>query len=331
MEDKIKKINSGYALDYDEAVSHFQNMVSGTLTESQIASTLIAMKHRGETVDELAAVVTVLNSHKKRFVSGAERTVDTCGTGGDGKSTVNISTAVSVILASMGHNVVKHGNTAQSGKVGSADILTSLGMDLSYEGTSPEDFFLENNFIFMLATAYHPALKGIGMVRREIRVPTIFNFVGPLVNPADPEYQVIGINRMDRLDFIAGTLEKLGRDRVTVYSSHDAYDEVSSKAKTECVEIRDGRKRNFSIDPGDFFDPFNMPVVHDEAEARKLFIDGISGADEQVAKIFSLNTALALYTMGENELPEGYERTMDQIKSGSAREKLYQITGNGRD
>ena len=151
MENLIKKINSGETLTFDEAKEHFQYMVSGDLTEAQIASTLISMKYRGETIDELSALVTVLNSCKNKFNGTADKTVDTCGTGGDGKSTVNVSTAVSIILASLEYNVVKHGNSAQSGKVGSADILKDLEVrwigpgELSKEKIDRYNFFNINS------------------------------------------------------------------------------------------------------------------------------------------------------------------------------------------
>ena len=146
--DLVKKINSGEILNFDEANTFFSDMLNESLTEAQIASTLISMKNRGETTDELAALVTELNKHKKKFNHNSEKTVDTCGTGGDGKSTVNVSTAVSINLASLGYNVVKHGNTAQSGKVGSADILISLGLDLNYKDVDMMAFYKKHNFIF---------------------------------------------------------------------------------------------------------------------------------------------------------------------------------------
>ena len=215
MDTLVKKVNSGQRLAFDEAVSLFEGMVQDRMSDSQIASALIAMKFRHETVDEVSALVATLDRHKRKFTSGSDDAVDTCGTGGDGKSTVNISTAVSIILSSMGCSVVKHGNTAQSGIVGSADILRELGMDLNYSDSSPEEYYKKHGYIFLMAPHYHPALKRVGAVRRELKVPTIFNFVGPLINPADPAYQVIGISRRDRLDFIAQVIRKIGKRNIT--------------------------------------------------------------------------------------------------------------------
>jgi anthranilate phosphoribosyltransferase len=325
MDRLVKKVNSGGTLAHDEAVLLFDSMVKGELTESQIASSLIAMKLRQETEDELAALVVTLNRHKRGFNSGATATIDTCGTGGDGKSTVNVSTAVSIILASMGFNVVKHGNSAQSGAVGSADILTSLGMDLEYTGTSAEEYFKKHNFVFMMAPHYHPGLKGIGKVRRELKVPTIFNLVGPLVNPADPDFQVIGINCRERLEFIARAVVKMGRENIAVYSSRDGFDEISSLDKTDCILIKNGGFDRFTIDPSEFFKPFGMPVVRSTGEAKNYFVQGLSGENGEIADIFSLNTALALKTMNKAEIREGYVIVKEHISSGKAKKKLEEI------
>ncbi|MBN2161060.1 MAG: anthranilate phosphoribosyltransferase [Spirochaetes bacterium] len=327
MDRLVKKINSGEKLSFDEAQELFDSMVLGSLSEPQIASALIAMKLRHETVDELAALAVTLDRHKKRLAPGTNDTVDTCGTGGDGKSTANISTASSVILSAMGARVVKHGNTAQSGVVGSADILTGLGMDLDYAGSSPEEFFARHGYVFMLAPKYHPALKGIGKVRRELKVPTIFNFVGPLINPADPTYQVIGISRKDRLEFIAQVIGKIGKRNITVYASRDGFDEVSSRDTTECIFIGDGGNRRFSIDPSEFFEPFDMPVVKNMDDAKKLFVGGLTGDDKQMAALFSLNAALALRTMGQYGLQEGYALAKERIADGTVGRKLEELLG----
>jgi anthranilate phosphoribosyltransferase len=323
----LKNLNSGQVLNRDDATALFDTMLSGGLTEAQIAAALISMRARGEAIDELAALVGAMDRKKKRFIHHADKTVDTCGTGGDGKSTVNVSTAVSVVLAGMGHSVVKHGNKAQSGRVGSADILESLGFDLSYEGSDAEAFFAEHNYVFIHAQKYHPALKDIGKVRRELKVPTIFNFAGPLVNPADPSCQIIGISSRSRLVFLANVLLRLGRNNVTVYSSYDGFDEVSSADKTECVSVCNGTLNHFIIDPADYFEPFAMPVIGGSDEAQELFIRGLQGLDAGIVNILALNTALALKTMKVAPLAKGFNMARDYLKSGAAYAKLQSMTG----
>jgi anthranilate phosphoribosyltransferase len=327
VEESLKKLVAKESLLGDEAVHFFNEMVSGNMTDAQIAASLVALGNKGETPEETAALVSVLDKHKKPFGASHTGGVDTCGTGGDGKSTVNVSTGVSIISAALGNQVVKHGNRAQSGKVGSADILEQLGLDLNYIDSSAEDFFKAHNYVFMMAPHYHPALKGIGKVRRELKIPTIFNLVGPLVNPADPQYQIIGLSNTARLDFMAEVLMKLGRNNVTVYASSDGYDEVSSSDITECISIRDGKTAKFTINPADFFEPFPMPVVNDNEDAMSYFIGGLSGKDKNTAKIFALNNALVLYTMDGTDLKEGYKKSMEAIESGTVIEKLQEITG----
>ena len=327
MERYIIKVNSGEPLSFDEAEILFEGMVRGDLSDSQIASALIAIKLRRETVDELAALVATLDRHKRRLEVNRRGTVDTCGTGGDGKSSVNVSTAVSVLLCSLGIPVVKHGNRAQSGAVGSADLLAALGFDTGYAGSSPEEFFSAHGYVFMAAPDYHPAMKRIGPVRRELKVPTIFNYAGPLINPADPEFQIIGINRRDRIDFIGRVLEKLGRRNVTVYSSRDGYDEVSPSGETECLHIGEGAPRRFTIDPSDYFTPFPMPVARDLREAMRLFVDGLTGENERLGDLFALNAALALRSMGRCGIKEGYEIAREQIARGHAGRTLEELTG----
>ncbi|MBN1531746.1 MAG: anthranilate phosphoribosyltransferase [Spirochaetes bacterium] len=323
--DILKRMNAGDAPEMDEADRLFEVMLTGGLTDSQIASVLISMKGRGETPLEVAALVRAMRRHKRHFGVSAKGLVDTCGTGGDGKSTVNVSTAVSIILASMGYPVVKHGNSAQSGKVGSADILADVGFDAAYGGSSPEEFFSAHNYVFLFAPQYHPALKQIGRVRRELGVPTIFNLVGPLANPADPAYQIIGLSGKNRLELVSEAVSLMGCGGITLYASDDGFDEVSSAAKTECRTISGGSVESFFIDPADFFDPFEMPVVRDRSDAKDLFLGGISGRDGRIADLFALNAALALKTMGVAELPEGYGAAREQLASGRAAEKLERM------
>jgi len=324
----IKKVNSGMHLDMKEAEVLFDNMLGGSLTESQIGAALIAIKTRGETIDELAALVNTMNRYKVPFKHQAAKTIDTCGTGGDGTSTINISTAVSIVLAGMGYSVVKHGNKAQSGKVGSADILEGLGFDYTYSKTEADDFFARHNFVYMHAPFYHPALKDIGKVRRELKAPTLFNFAGPLVNPADPAYQIIGISNREKLVYLANVILKTGRGNITVYSSFDGYDEVSSADRTECIYVANGCLENFIIDPADFFEPFDMPRVDGSAHARELFLKGLRGEDAEIVNLLAINTALALYTMREGSLAQCFNSARESIMKGEAAVKLARITGN---
>jgi len=321
----VQKVNNGKILNFDEVKTLFNGILTGEISEAGIGSALIAMKLRGETAEEVAAAATVLNEHKLKFQHSAKGTIDTCGTGGDGKSTLNVSTAVSLVLAAMGIKVLKHGNMAQSGKVGSADILDELGIPTKLDEANSHTYFNNNNFIFLFAPHYHPALKNVAKVRKDLRVATIFNYLGPMLNPGSPDYQTIGINRADKLDLYAEALKIQSRDNIIVYSSKDGYDEISSSDITYVRHVKEGRIEKFEIAPSDFFEKFPMPVVNSKEDAKKLFLEAIEGKNEQLTDLIALNTAVSLYTMNLYSLKEGFYTARNVIKEGSVSDKLNKM------
>jgi anthranilate phosphoribosyltransferase len=323
----VRKVNNGGILTYEEAYELFEKIIMNELTEAQIASILISMKHRKETSYEIAAAATVLMSKMVRFNHDAVGTIDTCGTGGDGKSTINISTAVAINLASMGHLVIKHGNVAQSGKVGSADILEMLHIPCRLEKDEAEKFFSQRGFVFLFAPFYHPILKNVAKIRKDLMTSTIFNFLGPLMNPGDPDYQIIGISRREMLKTYADAALLLGKKNIVVYSSDDGFDEISTSELTKAYIIANGVMDYFFIDPSEFFEPFELPVVENRDDALRLFLAGIKGEDDNIVKIFALNTAVALYIKDKKDIKEHYKEAYDNIKSGNAYIKLQQLRG----
>ncbi len=325
MDNIVQKINNGNILSFDEVKKLFYAILKGEVSEAVMGSCLVAMKLRGETAEEIAAAATVLNEYKVTFPHKGSNTIDTCGTGGDGKSTLNVSTAVSLVLSAMGINVLKHGNVALSGKVGSADILEALGIPTKLDVGSSLSYFNEHDFIFLFAPHYHPAMKNVAKVRKDLKVSTIFNFLGPMINPGNPDYQAIGINRVDKLDIYAEAMLIQGRDNVMIYSSSDGYDEISSAAITHVKHLKNGRIETFEIDPADFFTPFPMPVVHSRDEATKIFIDAISGKDDNLAKLVAINTAACLYTMGACTLKEGFLKALNVINEGAVSAKIEEL------
>lgn len=333
----IQKVNSGRTLNIEEMELLMTQMMSGKLSDAQIASSLIAMKLRGETVYEVATAAKVLNANKVVFKHDKKPVVDTCGTGGDGKSTLNISTAVSIILAAMNIDVVKHGNVALSGKVGSANILDSCGVPLTLEPEQAAIYFDTNNFIFLFAQAFHPTMKHVGPIRKELKVPTLFNFLGPLLSPANPDYQMIGFSNRDRLAFYADVIAALGRQNVAVYTSDDGYDEISASAPTTLYLVRCDHTEDLNItgeengiqtaviDPADFFEPFEMPVVTDADDAKAKFMAGISGENPQYANLLAINTALMLTLMGKGNMKANFDSVLNTIKSGTVIKKLESL------
>lgn len=324
----VQKTALGHELSFEEASELFDSIMDGALTEAEIAAVLVAMGLRGETSDEIAGAASAMNKKKIRLEKGDKIVIDTCGTGGDGKSTVNVSTAVSLVLAAAGINVVKHGNVAQSGKVGSADILKRLGVPIEFEEGKDKEYFDKHGYVFLFAPKFHPAMRFAGPVRRAIKVPTVFNLLGPISNPADPDYQLIGISNAEKLAKLAKALEKLGRKGVVLYSSEDGYDEVSSNALTKCYRITESGIDEFTINPADFFTPFEMPVVADADDAEVQFISAVSGTDEKLTNLIALNTALAFYVSGQAaDMKEGFEKAKSVIKSGKVLEKLGSLKG----
>jgi len=321
--ENIKKILGGDSLNIDEAHGLFMEIMSGELNEAQIAGALVGMKMRGETPDEVAGAALAMNEHKLKFDNSGLKAIDTCGTGGDGKSTLNVSTAVSLVLASMDVPVVKHGNVAMSGKVGSADILQLLGIPIDFEEGEAEKYFKKHGFIFLFAQKFHPAMRFAGPVRRSLGVPTIFNLLGPLSNPAEPTYHAIGIGIRSKLELVAEAVMKMKKSGYVIYASNDGYDEVSSNDITECYKIDNGEMEKFEIDPADYFEKFPMPVVKTNDEALNMFMDAVSGTDENLAKLIALNTALSLYLAEKvGSIAEGYEISLGHIQSGKVVGKI---------
>jgi len=314
-------------------------MVTNILTDAQIGAALIAMKVRGETVEEVATAVKVLDENKiKLEVDSNKPVVDTCGTGGDGKSTINISTAVSIILSTMNTTVIKHGNVAQSGKVGSANILEEFGIPLTFQENEMYEYLNDNDFVFLFAPAFHPTLKHVGKVRKELKVPTLFNYLGPLLNPANPDYQVIGFSKLENLEFYANVIHSLGRKNIAVYTSHDGYDEISSNAPTDIylinvdsdfsefnpIKIQNGIHK-ITINPTDFFESFNMPVVDSKEDAVNKFTSAIKGDDKNYANLLAINSALILTLINNKPMRKNFKIALEAINSGKAYEKLLSL------
>ena len=321
----VKKSCMGVSLSFEETYSAFIDMMDGKLEEAEIAGILISMRLRGETVDEIAGAARAMNEKKIVFDTDMQ-VYDTCGTGGSGKSTMNVSSAVAVLLAAMGYPVVKHGNRAVSGVVGSADIFEMSGVPVNSEKAEMQSYFNKHNFAFLFAPMYHPALKYAGAVRKKLRVPTIFNFLGPLANPANVGGQIVGMAMRDKLAILAESLLMLGRDRVAVYSSLDGYDEISSFAPTEVHEVSGGRIIKHYINPAEFFTPFQMPVVKTNEDAGFFFNKAISADGGDFSKLIALNAGLALTVFGKTEsIRDGYRLALETIKSGVVVEKLASL------
>jgi anthranilate phosphoribosyltransferase len=312
--------------DLDEAQTRcmIESFVGGNCGEAEMAALLVALRMKGETSLELAEAASVLRERMVPLETGRDDALDTCGTGGDGSATFNISTAVAFVAAAAGVPVVKHGNRAISSRSGSADVLERLGVRLDPDPARARRCLGRVGLAFCLAPHYHPALKHVGALRRRLGVRTLFNCLGPLVNPARTPYQLLGVGRPEWLDLMAGALARLGGTRrALLVSGRDGLDEVTLTGATRVREVRGGQILEAEWTPADFGLPFctmeELRVDGPDASAlliRRIFEGSESGG---AANIVLANAAAALYAAERvASLPEGVERARQVIREGAA-------------
>ncbi len=320
-----------------EAESAFNIVMEGRATDAQIAGLLMAMRTRGETVDEIAAAAAVMRG-KCLLIKAPGDSIDIVGTGGDGKGTLNISTAAALVAAGAGVPVAKHGNRNLSSRSGSADALAGLGITVKARPETVEAALESAGIGFMMAPAHHPAMRHVMTARRELGTRTIFNILGPLTNPAGVKRQLTGAFSLRLLRPMAETLRRLGTERAWLVHGRDGTDEISICGATDVVELRDGAFIEFTVEPRDAGLPEHpLSAIAGgspdfNVQALKDLLDGGKSAYRD-AVLF--NAAAALVVAGTAEtLPEGVERCRDSIDSGRARgcaEKLADVTSNAAE
>ena len=318
------------ALTRAEAREVMETILRGEATDAQIASLLLALRARGETADELVGFAEAMRTHARPVFGKVPRPtgplLDTCGTGGDGAGTFNVSTAAAFVAAAAGARVAKHGNRSLSSRCGSADVLEALGVNLLAEPDTVATAIAEIGIGFLFAPAFHTAMKHAQKARRELKVRTVFNLLGPLTNPARVEAQVLGVYDARWLEPVAATLRVLGVQRAFVLHSRDGLDEASLADVTDVVEANANGVRRFEISPDDF----GLPRAPKEALAGsdaatnariiEMALNGEHGAHRDVVL---MNSALALMAAGRAEdFRQGVAVATDAIDSGRARERL---------
>ena len=326
----LSKILNNKNLTFSESKTLFKKILQGEFKDIELSAILTGLKLKGESIEEIAGAITSLDKFKLKINKKLSPAIDTCGTGGDGKNCINVSTAVSILLSSLNIPVVKHGNSAQSGKIGSADILREFNIPYKMTKFEAEKFLSDNNFVFLFAPFYHPAMKHVALVRKSLGTPTIFNYLGPFINPANPELQITGINKRETLPKLSEALLKAGKFNIILYSSFDGYDEVSTNAPTECYEIRKNFIKKFTIKPEEFFKPFKMPEVKEVEDAKALFVSAIKGEDEKLTKLLALNASLGIkYFMETDSFKEAFNVALEAIQSGKVYEKFLSLQTKG--
>jgi anthranilate phosphoribosyltransferase len=324
----IAKTAEGENLTGAEISRAFQIMLLGGATPAQIAALLVALRMKGETVEELTGAAQMLRE-KAVYFPAPENAIDTCGTGGDHSGSLNISTAVAIITAACGVPVVKHGNRSVSSQSGSSDVLSALGVNLHATQEQMQEALEKCNLCFLATPQYHPGMRHVAPIRQELKLRTIFNLLGPLANPARVKRQLLGVYAQDRQEMLAKALRELGSEHVWVVHSEDGLDEISIAAPTRVVELRNGEIREFTIVPEDAGlprHPLETIQGGDAAFNASALEDLLAGFPGAYRDTVLLNTAAALMIAGKTlTLAEGVLMAAEAIDSGKARTGLDQL------
>ena len=321
----LSRLLAGTSLSEDEAGACMEEIMEGAATPAQIAGFVVALRAKGETIDEVAGLVRTMRRYAQKVSVGGE-VLDTCGTGGDRTGSFNVSTAAAIVCAGAGVKVAKHGNRAASSRCGSADVLEALGVkiDLPPEGVAA---CIEGAGIgFCFAPVFHPAMRHSGATRRELGVATIFNFLGPLTNPAGATRQALGVSDPRMVEKMVQTLGRLGSKHVVAFHGDKGLDELSTSGPSQVYELVDGEVRHWKIDP----EELGLPTAPLEALAG-------GTADENAATIRSvlageagpkrdivlLNAAAGLVAAGRaNDMAGGLTQAAESVDSGEAARRL---------
>ncbi len=327
MKNYIEKIQNKQSLTFEESKSAFKILMEGKADENEIFDFLTGLSSKGETSDEIAGGVYVLRNKSKRV--NIKDCIDTCGTGGDGMNTLNISTASAILLASLNVKVAKHGNKAVSSKCGSGDVLEALNININLEPDKVEEQININNFGFMFAPNYHSAMRFVGPTRKKIGKRTIFNMIGPLSSPALVDRQVVGVFDKKLLNIFANALQNLKLKFAWIVNSEDGLDEISPYAKTNIVQLKDGEISEIVINPYDLnvnADNFKNLVGQDSKFNSEKIIEIFKGKDNDFSKAVCLNAAAGLIVSEKyKDYGKAYNAARDFIKSGSVHDHLTKI------
>ena len=327
MKNFLEKLRNKKDLSFNESKIAFEILMEGKASDGEIFDFLTLLSAKGEVSEEIAGGVYVLRNKSKRVnVKGC---VDTCGTGGDGLNTLNISTASALLLSSMGIKIAKHGNKAVSSKCGSGDVLEALNIRINLEPKDIEEQINKNNFGFMFAPKYHSAMKFVGPTRKKIGKRTIFNMIGPLSNPALVNRQVVGVFDKKLLKIFANALKNLHIKFAWIVNSEDGLDEISPYAKTNVVQLKNGEISEIIIDPKELNvnpNKFQDLLGNDAKFNANKMLDIFKGEENDFSKAVCLNAAAGLIVAEKHLLfNNAYEDTRKYILSGKAFKHLKRI------
>jgi anthranilate phosphoribosyltransferase len=324
----ITSLLAGDDLDESQAAAAMTEIMRGEATPAQIAGFVIALRAKGETTDELVGLVSTMRAFSERIVVGGE-VLDTCGTGGDRTGTFNVSTAAALVCAGAGAKVAKHGNRAASSRCGSADVLEALGVRIDLPPDEVASCIEVAGIGFCFAPVFHPAMRHAAVPRRELGVATIFNFLGPLTNPAGATRQALGVSDPRMVDLMVEALGRLGSTRVLAFHGAGGLDELSTAGESYVVELNGGAITRWTIDPADLgLPPAPIEAIaggtaDENAAVIRAVLDGEPGPKRDVVV---LNAAAGLVAAGKStDVAEGLALAADAIDSGRARAALDRL------
>ncbi len=325
----LNKIYNKENLSIEESTATFNKIMSGEFDDIEIAIILIGLKIKGESMDEIIGAATVMRE-KSLKINSPNNTIDTCGTGGDMKNTLNISTSAAIVAASAGVKIAKHGNRSVSSKSGSADMLEHLGYKIQSDVKELEKNLIDSNFCFLFAQNHHKAMKNVINIRKKLSTRTIFNLLGPLTNPANTKKQLLGVYSKNLVQMHCNCLKKLGSERAIIVHGLDGLDEISLSGKTYINELKDNKIIEYIFNPIDFgYDLINIEEIkggNPEYNAH-CFRKMINGDYMLYQKIVELNAGATIYLSGlVNDLREGFLLAKKVIDDGITKNFVKKIT-----
>ena len=324
----INTVIEGNHLNQEQMTAVMRAVMSGEATPAQVAGFIVALRMKGEVVEELTAAASVMRELSAKVKVDTKNLVDTCGTGGDAKGTFNVSTTAAFVVAAAGARVAKHGNRSVSSNSGSADLLETAGVNLQLTPEQVASCIEEIGIGFLFAPAHHSAMKHAIGPRKELGVRTMFNLLGPLTNPANAPHQVLGVFSSEWVEPLANVLQSLGSKHVLVVHAEDGLDEISIAGKTQIAELKDGEVTSYSISPKQFGiqeGKLADIVAQDSNASLQIVKDVFDNKSGAALNIVALNSGAALYANDKTAtLEEGVRLSVDTIASGAAKKKFQQ-------
>ncbi|WP_066047999.1 anthranilate phosphoribosyltransferase [Robertmurraya korlensis] len=333
MREYLQKLSEKKSLDQTEMKEAVSKLFSDEVTDSEIAAFLIGLKTKGETVEEIVGLVQAVRENSLTFTRKVENVMDNCGTGGDGSKSFNVSTTSAFVIAGAGIPVAKHGNRSISSKTGSADVLEHLGINLTLTPKEAEECLDNVGISFLFAPHVHPKIKNIMKVRRELKIPTIFNLIGPLTNPMELDYQLLGIYRRDLLQTFGEVLKTLGRKRAVVINGAGYMDEASLQGENHLFILDNGTISEKILTPeevGLTSYPNESIIGGNAMRNGEILLSVLNGEKGACRDTVLLNAGIGIYASGKTDsIVEGIAKAKESIDSGAAKQKLEDLIAKG--